>query len=129
MQSFPTDVLEDLRVHLESEKTRLHSRIDELSKQDPFMDTDRVNENAASDTEANEESKHDQYSALIDQLKVQLGAIDSALIHIGNGSYGFCTNCGDMIDTDRLAIVPTATLCLSCEQGKQSQKYKVQRTK
>lgn len=129
MQSFPSDVLEDLRVHLEEEKTRLASRIEELSKQDPFTDKDRVNENAASDTEANEESKHDQYTALGDELKNQLESLDAALIRIGNGTYGFCMNCGDMIDTDRLAIVPTATLCLSCEQGKQSQKYKVQRTK
>lgn len=118
MQSFPSDVLEDLRVHLEEEKTRLASRIEELSKQDPFTDKDRVNENAASDTEANEESKHDQYTALGDELKNQLESLDAALIRIGNGTYGFCTNCGDMIDTDRLAIVPTATLCLSCEQKK-----------
>ena len=124
MQNFPSDVLSDLRVHLEEEKTRLVARIEELSKQDPFTDMDRVNDNAASDAEASEESKHDQYAALADQLKSQLGNIDTALIRIGNGSYGFCTNCGDMIDTDRLAIVPTATLCLSCEQGKPSQKHK-----
>lgn len=124
MQSFPSDVLNDLRVHLETEKTRLYRHIEELSKQDPFTDTDRVNDNAASDAEANEESKHDQYAAQVDQLKNQLSELDQALIRIGNGTYGFCTNCSDMIDTDRLAIVPTATLCLSCEQGKPSQKYK-----
>jgi RNA polymerase-binding transcription factor DksA len=34
------------------------------------------------------------------------------------GTYGFCVECKQMIDTDRLAILPTATLCLMCEQKK-----------
>lgn len=129
MQSFPNDVLEQIRIALEEEKTRVSARTDALLAQDPFSDHDRVSDNAASDAEASEESNHDRYVALVDQLKAQRTTIDVALIRIANGTYGFCTNCGTMIDTDRLAILPTATLCLSCERKKTSQKYKVQRTK
>ena len=32
--------------------------------------------------------------------------------------YGFCTNCQAIIDTDRLGILPMATLCKSCEEAK-----------
>lgn len=118
MQSFPRDVLDQVRKALEEEKTRLAGRIAQLWAQDPYADPDRVNDNAASDAEASEESNHDRYAALVDELKVRAYALDEALLRVGSGTYGYCVNCGAMIDTDRLAIVPTATLCLACEQKK-----------
>ncbi len=118
MQSFPTDVLQELRKHLEAEKARTIRRMAELNAQDPFSDPERANDNAASDTEANEESSHDRFAAMVDELKARLEDIDAAIRRIADGTYGFCSNCKQMIDTDRLAILPTATLCLSCEAKK-----------
>lgn len=118
MQSFPSDVLHKVRKALEEEKKRVVFRMRELASQDPFADPDRANDNAASDTEASEESNHDRYAALVDELKARVFALDEALIRVGSGTYGFCVNCGAMIDTDRLSIVPTATLCLDCERKK-----------
>jgi DnaK suppressor protein len=118
MQSFPNDVLNELRKHLEEEKSHTNDRIAQLLAQDPFSDPDRVNDNAASDSEANEESSHDRFAAMVEELKNRLTDIDAALSRIADGSYGYCTNCKTMIDADRLAILPTATLCLSCEQQK-----------
>lgn len=118
MQSFPSDVLSTIKKHLEEEKNRVAGRINELRAQDPFSDPDRANDNAASDAEANEESSHDRFAALVLQLTGQVVQIDDALSRIAAGTYGFCTNCTDMIDTDRLSILPTATLCLACEQKK-----------
>ncbi|MFZ5845252.1 MAG: TraR/DksA family transcriptional regulator [Patescibacteria group bacterium] len=118
MQSFPSDVLTSIKQHLEEEKKRVLARINELSVQDPFSDPERTNDNAASDAEANEESSHDRFAALIAQLKQQLSDIDAALLRVAHGTYGFCSKCGEMIDTDRLSILPTAILCLSCEKKK-----------
>lgn len=116
MQSFPRDVLDQIRSALEEERNRVASRIVELSAQDPFRDPDRVHDNAASDTEASEESNHERYVAMVDQLNARAVALDDALLRVSNGTYGYCVRCGAMIDTDRLAIVPTATLCLECEK-------------
>lgn len=118
MQSFPSDILNELRKALEAEKTALQARIAELSAQDPFSDPDRLNDNAASDSEANEESSHDRFTALVEESQVKLTGIDNALVRIQDGSYGYCTNCKQLIDTDRLSILPTAELCLSCEKIK-----------
>ena len=118
MEGFPRDILRDIRDHLEEERARIAERIGQLSQQDPFSDPDRVNDNAASDLEASEESSHDRFAALVSELKEKLLSIDGALGRIKNDTYGFCTNCGNMIDTDRLAVLPTATLCLGCERGK-----------
>lgn len=118
MQSFPNDVLDQIRKSLEEEKSRVAIQMADLSAQDPYADPDRVNDNAASDTDANEESNHDRYVALVDELKTRLFHIDDALMRVGNGTYGYCVHCGTMIDTDRLAVVPTAMLCLECEKKK-----------
>lgn len=118
MQNYPKHVLETIQKHLEDEKKRLDMRVGELGSQDPFNDPERAIDNAASDTEANEESNHDRMSALIDELKGQQIAVTQALLRIAKGTYGFCTVCGEMIDTDRLNVLPTAVLCLSCEAKK-----------
>lgn len=113
MQSFPSDVLESLRLHLEDDKKKTAARVFELNAQDPFTDMDRANDNAASDSDANEESSHDRFVAMVEELNAHIEEIDAALMRISNGTYGYCTKCENMIDTDRLAILPTATLCLN----------------
>lgn len=118
MQSFPSDVLNSLRKHLEEDKRKTVTRIEELSAQDPFSDPDRTNDNAASDSDAKEESSHDRFAAMLDEQHSHLTDIDAALSRVSDGSYGYCANCKQMIDTDRLAILPTAILCLTCERTK-----------
>jgi len=122
MQNFPSDVLNDIRKHLEEEKKRIMDRNAQLTAQDPFSDPERVNDNAASDSEASEESSHDRFAAMQEQLQTHITDIDNALLRIANQTYGYCTNCKQLIDTDRLAVLPTATLCLTCEQEKKSVK-------
>jgi DnaK suppressor protein len=121
MINFPSDILNGIRIHLESEKKDLLQRINELKMQDPFTNPDRLNDNAASDMEASEESDHDRVTALIEELNSKIAEIDQALIRIADGSYGYCSGCGNLIDTDRLNILPMAILCLSCEHKKKKE--------
>jgi RNA polymerase-binding transcription factor DksA len=118
MQNFPDEILGEVRRDLEEEKRLLEARIDELVKQDPFSDPDRLTDNAASDRDADEESSHDRMIALIEELRAKRKTVDDALMRISEGTYGFCTSCKNMIDTDRLSILPTAVLCKSCEEKK-----------
>jgi RNA polymerase-binding transcription factor DksA len=116
MQSFPKNILLEIKKALVDEDKRIASQIQELWAQDPFSDTERIIDNAASDAEANEESSHDRFSALVDELKRKRVDVQKALERIEKESYGFCGECGQMIDTDRLGILLTAILCLACEQ-------------
>lgn len=118
MNAFPKDLLVDIRKHLEAEKEDLTKRIAELTVQDPFSDPERASDNAASDTEAAEEADHDRNAAITDELKQKFTEISDAIARIDDGTYGFCTNCRSMIDTDRLGILPMATLCKTCEEVK-----------
>ena len=47
-------------------------------------------------------------------LRAEIGQIRLALIRIGNGTYGTCSNCGTEIDRKRLEARPIATRCIKC---------------
>jgi RNA polymerase-binding protein DksA len=49
-----------------------------------------------------------------------LNYLDDALKRIENGSYGFCTDCGKIIEKERLEAVPHAQQCVQCKLKKGS---------
>lgn len=44
----------------------------------------------------------------------QLQAVARALKQIESGDFGYCTQCGELINPNRLAINPTVTRCIDC---------------
>lgn len=116
---FPFSILNGIYKHLIKEKTRLSQRITSIKSQDPFSDPDRLTDNAASDTEAKEESSHERMEALEKELRLHLVEIEETLKRIKKGTYGKCHSCSRMIDTDRLAIKPTALYCVGCEKKRE----------
>ena len=44
-----------------------------------------------------------------------LNYLDDALKRIEKGDYGFCNDCGKLIDKERLEAVPHAQLCVDCK--------------
>src|SRR3989338_11542654 len=116
---FPKKLLNSIYQNLIKLKKSREKRISSLKLQDPFSDPDRLNDNAASDTEAKEESSHERMEALEKELKLKLTDIDEALARLAKGSYGKCQSCGTFIDTDRLAVKPTARYCVECERKRE----------
>ncbi|HKB88608.1 MAG TPA: TraR/DksA C4-type zinc finger protein [Patescibacteria group bacterium] len=108
---FPSTVLTPVYNFLSARLNVLKKRKKEISKEDPFRDTDRVNDNAASDIEADEQFGHARVSAIGSAIGKQIIQLRKALTRIRIGKYGVCEVCGQMIDTDRLMIYPEATLC------------------
>ncbi|NCF65631.1 MAG: TraR/DksA family transcriptional regulator [Anaerolineaceae bacterium] len=45
----------------------------------------------------------------------QLEQVESALQRLDNGTYGLCSECSELIPTERLEILPYATLCVRCQ--------------
>ena len=43
--------------------------------------------------------------------------VQAALARIDEGEFGYCTDCGDQIESRRLDLDPTTALCLSCARG------------
>lgn len=46
----------------------------------------------------------------------QLRLVNFALTHIAQGKFGTCADCNQEINPKRLAAVPWATLCVSCQE-------------
>lgn len=116
---FPLNVLSEIKKHLIKEKGKIGEHLTSLKSQDPFADPDRLNDNAASDTDAKEEISHERMEALEKELKLHMQEIEEALKRIKVGSYGKCITCSKMIDTDRLAIKPTALYCMECARKRE----------
>ena len=55
-----------------------------------------------------------QAMALLEETRIQVEALDTALARVDHGSYGVCESCGQDIAPERLAARPSATLCITC---------------
>ncbi len=119
MFKFPINILKPIEDHLKKQKVETEKKMAELTKEDPFGDTDRLIDNAAVDTEVKEQVGHERIEAIKLELSRNLVRIRKALTKIRIGKYGICERCGKMIDTDRLAVMPSAELCLDCEKKKE----------
>ena len=107
---------EKLRMRLEAERERL---LTELSETD-FGERENLgygNHMADDATEAFEQAKD---LALRQNLERHLDQVEDALQRFKAGTYGLCEQCGEDIDPARLKALPYATLCLSCQQRRES---------
>ncbi len=79
------------------------------------------NEKELKETKEREGDVDDQVEHFENQVKAnfiqkQVVQIRKALTRLKLGKYGICERCGQMIDTDRLAINPETTICMKCAQ-------------
>ena len=54
--------------------------------------------------------------SLTDGERGTLLQIDEALVRVDEGSFGFCTNCGQPMAEKRLTAVPWAPYCVDCQE-------------
>jgi DnaK suppressor protein len=55
-------------------------------------------------------------SSLGQRKSAGLRKIEDAMARLRQGTYGWCTECGDEISENRLLAVPEADLCLDCKE-------------
>lgn len=116
---FPSNLLRPVGDFLMASLKALKISRKNISSEDPFNDKSRDLKYASPDTEAEEQFGHARVSAIKDELNTKSKQIKRALERVKIGKYGICEDCGKMIDTDRLAVFPEATLCISCEKKKE----------
>jgi RNA polymerase-binding transcription factor DksA len=54
--------------------------------------------------------------ALRERAEMHLAQIEEALQQLDMGIYGRCEQCGKPIEAERLAVLPTTTVCSQCAQ-------------
>lgn len=117
--SFPKNLLKPVSNFLRVQLQTLKRNKKNIASEDPFNDKTRVFDNAALDTEAEEQFGHARVSAIKIELNKKSEQIKKALSRIKKGKYGVCEDCNKLIDTDRLAVFPEATMCVSCEKKRE----------
>lgn len=113
---FPQKLVMPVAEFLRDQLVRLQVNKRKVAETDPFKSESRVTDNAALDTEAEEQFGHAMTSAMKTELNRRIIQTRRALARIKIGKYGICESCGNMIDTDRLMIYPEATKCINCER-------------
>lgn len=111
----PLNVLKPLVSYLKGEEKRLKVVKNSLKKEDPYKMKTRDEDNSL-DADVAEQVDHERSFALRHELSKSIINIRKTMARIKIGKYGICESCGKMIDTDRLAIKPTAEYCISCEK-------------
>src|SRR5690606_25191384 len=102
-----------------SQLKELKRRREAIREEDPFSTLGRDVNIASPDTEAGAQFGHARASAISQEIDRKIIQTKKALARVKIGKYGICTNCGRMIDTDRLMFTPEATLCITCEKKKE----------
>lgn len=119
---FPTSIIAPVAEFLRSQLSTLEVNKKKVEEADPFKNESRTTDNAALDTEAEEQFGHAMTSAMKSQLTRRIIQTRKALGRVKIGKYGICEDCGNIIDTDRLMVYPEATRCIKCEQKKKQVK-------
>ena len=62
---------------------------------------------------------HEKEAALQLIENNRLEQIERALERLEKGAYGQCSNCGRPINSDRLQVLPSAELCIRCQDKRE----------
>ena len=104
-----------LKKRLEEERVRLKEQISQLTiggQEHPGYG----NHMADDATEVFEQAKN---LALRQTLERQLEQVERALERFERGTYGYCLDCGEEIDSARLKAIPSVSLCIDCMQRRE----------
>jgi DnaK suppressor protein len=104
--------LQELREELEREVTRLRRsmRISEETSGPVALDQTAVGRLSRMDAIQSQAMQ----KGLQERELGRLGALESALKRLEEGTYGICTECGTPIPYGRLLVMPEARTCAGC---------------
>lgn len=118
---YPAKVLLPIKKYLKGREEKIVGRKEKIKDADPFSKDDRMANNTATDAGAAKKFEHEKSVAVRGELDKTLINIRKALTKIKIGKYGFCDECGEMIDTDRLSVDPAVSNCVKCANKKTSE--------
>jgi len=113
MISFPSKLTKGIEIFLQKRLMTLKNKEKSLRDNDPFNDQQRAGNNSIEE-DVDEQIGRFESEVKINFVKRQIVQVRKALTRLKVGKYGICERCHVMIDTDRLAVKPEATICVKC---------------
>jgi RNA polymerase-binding transcription factor DksA len=117
MKIKPVNTVNKIRQLLLRQQKEVEQEIKALEEDDPVLSVG-LPESSEPGTDSWMAEVHGRATAARQSLQVILLNIRKSLKALRMGKYGKCENCGKMIEKERLAVMPTATLCISCSKKK-----------
>jgi len=115
------ETLNKIKRKLESEKKRLEDELSKIAKKKGKKFTPIYPEYGNRDEEnAAEVEEYEIHLALDKNLEKLLSEVVIALVKIKNGTYGYCENCHEEINSERLEAFPAASTCITCQAKKEN---------
>ncbi|HBO17206.1 MAG: hypothetical protein UR69_C0002G0139 [Candidatus Moranbacteria bacterium GW2011_GWE2_35_2-] len=111
------EILDELNGALVEEKKRLEDDLERIANptETPGDYETRFEDlGTDSDENATEVEDYADKLAVENDLEKQLKDVNDALERIEKGTYGFCENCQQEIDIERLRAYPAARTCIKC---------------
>ncbi|MBL4873889.1 MAG: TraR/DksA family transcriptional regulator [Rhodobacteraceae bacterium] len=96
-------------------ETQLRARLAELSKHLHVIE-DALDETPNKDVEerAVERESDEVLEGLGNAELLETHMIEAALVRVADGEYGYCVDCGDQINEERLDVLPATPKCRKC---------------
>lgn len=98
------------------QKKKVENDLKGLEEDDPVLVNNALAESSEPGTDSWLADTHSRVVAIKRALIDMLDKTKKSLMAIKVGKYGKCENCGNPIEPDRLAAMPTAILCISCSK-------------
>ncbi len=101
-----------LQATLEKQKAQLMDRIDQQKQATETVELDQSRQGRLSRMDALQQQA--MAKATLNRLKNQLKQVNTTLSQLTDSDFGYCQQCGEAIEWDRLKINPTLTVCFEC---------------
>ena len=117
------DRYQELRRILEDRRDEIAGEVQHKIRCVRTEGTQMTNHRAADLTETSEADIQDDIEFALIQMKAEtLDKIGAALRRLGEGTYGYCDECGDEIAERRLRALLFAARCKNCEEVRETER-------
>jgi DnaK suppressor protein len=106
-------------MHMDSQRVRqvLESKLSEVTNPAGWRDSIAVGATADPADATKEIVEREMAGRSLSRNALQVRELRAALNRLTEGTYGFCVDCDEPISARRLAAVPWAHRCISCQEN------------
>lgn len=107
------DTKNTIEDYLLNKQKQIEYRLRNLEKEDPVL-LETIDESPELGTDCWRAEVHATSMVLKNSLLNFSSTVKNSLAKLKKGTYGQCDKCGREIESERLKIIPTATVCAVC---------------
>jgi len=107
-----------IRMKVEKDRQQLNEQLENIRSSRTAQERREGSPFGKREEEASETAELENLIAQEQRLLDQLVDIELAIKKLEGGNYGLCQKCGEQIEIARLQAMPTAKICMKCNQIK-----------